>query len=127
MQLTFSNLLFVIVALALIVLASFAYVRSRQGDQRMIETTNQMLLPILSIIVITVTILHNNTPGPTCTGTLNSVKYIGFIASLLLIVIGVIRFILSRSRDRRLITHPVLFAVIILSATFLVEQLYGCI
>src|ERR1700724_1201686 len=44
----------VIAAIIFIVLAIFAYVRSRQGDQRMIATMNNLLLPLLSIIVITI-------------------------------------------------------------------------
>jgi cytochrome bd-type quinol oxidase subunit 2 len=127
MHLSFSNLLAIITTIAFMILAMVVYVRSRQGDQRMIQTTNQMLLPILSIVLITLSVIYSSSQHPGCTGIASTVKNIGVFGALLLIVAGVVRYLLSRSRDRRTITHPILFAVIILCGVFLAEQVLGCI
>ena len=126
MHLSFSNLLAIIAAIAFIILAMVVYVRSRQGDQRMIQTTNQMLLPILSIVLITLSVIYSNSQNPGCTGISSTAKNIGVFGALLLIVAGVVRYLFSHSRDRRIIMHPILFAVIILCGVFIAEQLFGC-
>ena len=122
------NILIAITGAALIILVIAMYIRSRQGDQRVINVTNQMLLPILSIIVITVNILFANRQStPVCTGFLNTLFYAGIVAAILLIIAGVLRFFISHSRDRRLITHPLLFSIIIVTIVFLVTYLNGCL
>jgi uncharacterized membrane protein len=122
------NILITITGAALIILVIGMYIRSRQGDQRVINVTNQMLLPILSIIVITVNILFANRQStPACTGSLNTLFYAGIIAAILLIIAGVLRFFISHSRDRRLTTHPLLFSVIIVTIVFLITYLNGCL
>jgi cytochrome bd-type quinol oxidase subunit 2 len=126
MHLSFSNLLAIIAAIAFMILAMVVYVRNRQGDQRMIQTTNQMLLPILSIVLITLSVIYSGSQNAGCIGIANTVKNIGVFGALLLIVAGVVRYLLSRSRDRRIIMHPILFAVIILCGVFIAQQLFGC-
>ena len=123
-----THILILITGIALIILVVLIYIRSRQGDQRVINTTNQLLLPILSAIVITLNlILANRQAIPACTGTLNTIKYSALILALLLIVIGIMRFFMSRNRDKRLITHPILFAIIVVTVLFLIESLNGCL
>jgi cytochrome bd-type quinol oxidase subunit 2 len=123
-----THILILITGIALIILVVLIYIRSRQGDQRVINTTNQMLLPILSAIVITLNIvLANHQAIPACTGTLNMVKYTALILALLLVIVGILRFFMSRNRDKRLITHPILFAIIVVTVLFLIESLNGCL
>jgi len=118
----------IIAAIIFIVLAVFAYIRSRQGDQRMIATMNNLLLPLLSIIVITIgSIFSFHAGSPTCgSGIPNIARYIAVFGTILLIVVGVIRYFLSQSRDRRQITHPILFSIILVIVVFLFENLSGC-
>ncbi len=118
----------IIAAIIFIVLAVFAYIRSRQGDQRMISTMNNLLLPLLSIIVITIgSIFSFHAGSPTCgSGIPNIARYIAVFGTILLIVVGVIRYFLSQSRDRRQITHPILFSIILVVVVFLFENLSGC-
>lgn len=123
-----THILILITGIALIILVVLIYIRSRQGDQRVINTTNQMLLPILSAIVITLNILFANRQAiPACTGILNTVKYTVLILALLLVIVGILRFFMSRNRDKRLITHPILFAIIVVTVLFLIESLNGCL
>ncbi len=48
-----STIITVLFAGIFISLALLVYIRNRQGDQRMIQTANNMLLPLLTIITIT--------------------------------------------------------------------------
>jgi cytochrome bd-type quinol oxidase subunit 2 len=126
-----TQILTIFTVLVLIVLMFVLYIRSRQGDQRVINLTNQMLLPVLSIIVITLNVVFANHPGnPTlrvCLGWLNTLRYVGLVVVILLIVAGCIRYFVSQRRDRRHITHPVLFSVILIALVFLIEYVnYPC-
>lgn len=126
-----TQVLTIFTALVLIVLMLILYVRSRQGDQRVINLTNQMLLPVLSIMVITLNVVFANRLGnpaiPACIGWLNALRYAGLIVVILLIVVGCVRYFASQRRDRRHITHPVLFSVIIIALVFLIESVNGCL
>ncbi len=127
MHLSSTNIIIVIACVILIFLVMLIYLRSRQGDQRIIQVTNQMFLPLLSAIVITLGIIYNNSSNATCTqGIPNVLRYVATIGAVLIIVIGVIRYALSQNRDRRLITHPVFFAIMLVAAVFAVEQVVGC-
>jgi len=128
MKNSISTTFVVIAAIIFIVLAIFAYIRSRQGDQRMIATMNNLLLPLLSIIVITIgSIFSFHASSPTCgNGIPNIARYIAVLGTILLIAVGVIRYFLSQSRDRRLINHPILFSIILVVVVFLIENVSGC-
>jgi NADH:ubiquinone oxidoreductase subunit 6 (subunit J) len=52
--------------------------------------------------------------------------YVAAIGAVLIVLIGVVRYALSQNRDRRLITHPVLFAIVLVLAILIIEQLSGC-
>ena len=127
MRLDASNLVIAIACIILIALLLLVYLRSRQGDQRIIRAINQTFFPLLSAILITLGILFSNQGNGICTGIPNILRYGAVIVAVLIILIGVIRYILSRNRDRRLITHPVLFAIMIVIAVFAFEQIYGCV
>jgi cell division protein FtsW (lipid II flippase) len=94
----------------------------------MIATLNNLLLPLLSIIVITIgSIFSFHAGSTTCgNGIPNIARYIAVLGTILLIVVGVIRYFLSQRRDRRLITHPILFSIILVVVVFLIENLSGC-
>ena len=128
MNKSISSTFVIISAIIFIALAIFAYIRSRQGDQRMISTMNNLLLPLLSIIVITIgSIFSFHAGSPTCgSGIPNTLRYIAVFGTILFIVVGIIRYFLSQSRDRRQITHPILFSIILVIVVFLVENLTGC-
>lgn len=122
------SLLALITGVALIVLVILMYIRSRQGDQRAINLINVMLLPLLSAIVITVSMIFAaNRAGSACTGAFATLRDIGVGLTILLILVGLIRFFATRPRDRRLVTHPVLLAVAVMTIVFLAEFLNGCI
>lgn len=123
MHLGLSNGVVAGACIILIILLLLVYLRSRQGDQRIINATNAMFLPLLSALLITLGVIFNNSA---CSSNLSGLKYITTIIAILIILIGAIRFILSHSRDRRLITHPVLFAIIIVLAVFAIQQLFAC-
>ena len=126
MRLDVSSVIIVIACVILIALLLLVYLRSRQGDERIIRAINQTFFPLLSAILITLGILFSNQGNGTCSGIPNILRYAAVIVAVLITVVGVIRFMLSRNRDRRLITHPVLFAIMIVIAVFAFEQVYGC-
>jgi hypothetical protein len=127
MHLSLTNLIIFIACVILIVLVMLVYLRSRQGDQRIIQATNRMFLPLLSAIVITLGIIYNNTGNVRCTqGIPNIMRYVAAIGAVLIVLIGVIRYVISRNRDRRLITHPTLFAIDFVLVIFIIEILSGC-
>lgn len=122
-----TNLFIVIACVILIVLVMLVYLRSRQGDQRIIQATNRMFLPLLSAIVITLGIIYNNMSNAGCTqGIPNILRYVAAIGAVLIVLVGVIRYAISQNRDRRLITHPTLFAIDFVLIIFIVEILSGC-
>jgi hypothetical protein len=128
MHLSLTNLIVAIACVILIFLVMLVYLRSRQGDQRIIQATNRMFLPLLSAIVITLGIIYNNNIGNVgCTqGIPNVLRYVAAIGAVLIILIGVIHYAISRNRDRRLITHSTLFAIDFVLVTFIIEILSGC-
>jgi hypothetical protein len=122
-----TNLIVAIACVILIVLVMLLYLRSRQGDQRIIQATNRMFLPLLSAIVITLGIIYNNTGNVGCTqGIPNILRYVAAIGAVLIVLAGVIRYAISPNRDRRLITHPTLFAIDFVLVIFIIEILSGC-
>ena len=127
MHLGVSNVIIVIACLILIVLLLLVYQRSQQGDQRIIRANDSTFFPLLSAILITLGILFSNSGNGACSGTPNILKYVAVIVAVLVTVVGIIRYVASRSRDRRLITHAVLFAIMIVLAIFALVQVYGCV
>jgi len=120
-----TSVIIVIACAVLIILIILVYLRSRQGDQRFIRAMNQVLLPLLSAIVITLGFIYNNTGG--CTqGIPGLLRYVAAIGVILIVLVGVIRYAFSQNRDRRLITHPVLFAIVLVLAILIIEQFSGC-
>jgi NADH:ubiquinone oxidoreductase subunit 6 (subunit J) len=120
-----TSVIIVIACAVLIILIILVYLRSRQGDQRFIRAMNQVLLPLLSAIVITLGFIYNNAGG--CTqGVPSILRYIAAIGAVLIVLVGVVRYAFSQNRDRRLITHPVLFAIVLVLAILIIEQLSGC-
>src|SRR3989442_6054586 len=87
----------IIAAIIFIALAIFAYIRSRQGDQRMISTMNNLLLPLLSIIVITIgSIFSFHAGSPTCgSGSPNTFRYNAVFGTIFVIVVGLIGHFLT--------------------------------
>ncbi len=47
----------VLTVIVFIALLLWAYLRSRQGDQRVIDTINSMILPMLSILIVITNLL----------------------------------------------------------------------
>ncbi len=128
MHLSLTNLIVAVACVVLIFLVMLVYLRGRQGDQRIIQATNRMFLPLLSAIVITLGIIYNNNIGnAACTqGIPNILRYVAAIGAVLIVLIGVIRYAISRNRDRRLITHSTLFAIDFVLVIFIIEILSGC-
>jgi len=124
-----STIITVLFAGIFISLALLVYIRNRQGDQRMIQTANNMLLPLLTIITITLgSIFSFHTGNPACANGLpNAIRYIAILGTLLLIITGTIRYFLSQNRDRLLVIQPTLFAIILVIIAFLIEHLVGCL
>ena len=124
-----STIISVLFAGIFIAFALLVYIRNRQGDQRMIQTTNNMLLPLLTIITITLgSIFSFHTGNPACANGLpNTVRYIAILGTTLLIIVGVIRYFLHQHRDRLLITQPMLLAIVLVIIAFLIEYLVGCL
>src|ERR1700738_3130870 len=94
------NTLVIVATLILVILILIIYFRSRQGDQRVIDTTRFMLLPILGAIVFTINIVfshHQNSYG--CTGILTILIYIGGSLAILFPTLGTIRYFLNQRRD----------------------------
>jgi len=120
-----TSVIIVIACAVLIILIILVYLRSRQGDQRFIRAMNQVLLPLLSAIVITLGFIYNNA-GECTQGVPGILRYVAAIGAVLIVLVGVVRYALSQNRDRRLITHPVLFAVVLVLAILIIEQLSGC-
>jgi len=128
MTMSTTNILALITGITLIALLLFAYWRSKQGEQRITQVINQMLLPLLGVITLTAGLLLTNHSLPfTCPGLLSVLPYVGLAGVLLLIIFGLVRYFTSRSRDRRLITHPIIFAVILMTIVFLIEFLSSCL
>jgi uncharacterized membrane protein len=122
------HILAIITAAVLICLVLVIYLRSLQGDRRVINLTNQVLLPILSILLILLNLIYSHyAASPVCTGASNILRYIGIGGTILLVLFGCIRFFLARNRDRRLLLQPVLLSVVLVTVVFLLEYLYGCL
>jgi cytochrome bd-type quinol oxidase subunit 2 len=120
--------LVVLTVVAFIALLLWLYIRSRQGDQHVIDTVNSMLLPILSaLIVMTSLLLHNRKTTAACNGLVNTVFVSGIMFAVIVILTGGLYFFIKRRRDRRHITHAILFATMILAATLLYIYLNGCL
>lgn len=124
-----TNLTILFFAAIFIALTLFAYIRNRLGDQRMIQTTNNMLLPLLTIITITLgSIFSFHSENPICNrGIPNVVKYIAVLGTILFVVVGIIRYVVHRNRERLLIMQPLLLAIILVIIAFLLEHLVGCL
>jgi hypothetical protein len=124
-----STIITVLFAGIFIAFVLLVYIRNRQGDQRMIQTTNNMLLPLLTIITITLgSIFSFHTGNLACTnGIPNIVRYIAILGATLLIIVGVIRYFLHQHRDRLLIMQPMLLAIVLVIIAFLIEHLAGCL
>ncbi|HKF36559.1 MAG TPA: hypothetical protein VKB35_06615 [Ktedonobacteraceae bacterium] len=120
-----TSVIIVVACAVLIILIILVYLRSRQGDQRFIRAMNQVLLPLLSAIVITLGFIYNNA-GACTQGIPGILRYVAPIGAVLIVLVGVIRYAFSQNRDRRLITHPVLFAIVLVLAILIIEQLSGC-
>src|SRR5437763_2805941 len=122
------NTIICISFIILVILLILIYRRSRQGDQRIIQVTNQMFLRLLSAIVLTIGVLYTNETVAQCTqGIPNILRYVAAIGAVLIIALGFLRYALSQNRDRRLITHPVLFAIMLVLIIFAVVQVIPCI
>jgi cytochrome bd-type quinol oxidase subunit 2 len=122
-----TNIIIIIACAVLIILIMLVYVRSSQGDQRIIRVTNQMLLPMLSAIVITLGFIFNSQGQLACTqGVGGSLRYVATLGAVLIVLIGVVRYALSQNRDRRFITHAVLLAIVFVLAILIIELLSGC-
>jgi heme A synthase len=124
-----STLLIAAGCIVFVVLLLTVFFRNQMGDQRMIRTTDQMLLPILSIIVIILGFVFGNSAAVSanCPAIFDTLRNITGILALLIVALGFIRYILSRPpRDRRLITQPLLIAMILLVLLVLVQNLLGC-
>jgi len=124
-----STIIPVLFAAIFIALALLVYIRNRQGDQRMIQTTNNMLLPLLTIITITLgSIFSFHTGNPACANGLpNAARYIAILGATLLIIVGVIRYFLHQHGNRLLIMQPMLLAIALVIIAFLIEHLAGCL
>lgn len=128
MTISLTSILVLVTGITLIALLLFAYWRSKQGEQRITLVINQMLLPLLGAITVSASLLLTNRALPlTCPGLLSVLPYVGLAGALLLIIFGLVRYFTRRSRDRRLITHPIIFAVILMTIVFLVMFLSGCL
>lgn len=124
-----STILALITGIGVIILLFVLYLRSRQGDQRVITLINQMLLPLLGAVIAVIGLVYSNyqSSAASCSGILTILRYAGAAVPLALLLIGLLRYLLSQSRDRRLFIHPVLFAIMFAVAVFLVEYVSGCL
>lgn len=111
----------------LIILLILVYSRSRQGDRRIIRAVDATFLPLLSALLIMMGVLFNTQNAQACRGAAGDLKYVAVFGAVLLIAIGIIRYLFSRERDRRVISHGVLFAIMLVFAIFLIVELMGCV
>lgn len=118
----------VVASIVLILLLLLVYLRSRRGDQRMMQVINQMFLPLVSAIVLTIGVLfYNGEAVMQCaSGLPNTLRYVAVIGPVILIGSGFFRYALSQFRDRRMITHPTLLAIMVVLAIFAIEQFLPC-
>ena len=121
-----TNIVIAAACFILIILLILVYSRSRQGDRRFIRAIEQTFLPLLSALLITLGVLFNTQNAQACTGAAGNLKYVAVFGAVLLIVIGIMRYLLSRERDRRVISHAVLFAIMLVLAVFLIVEVIGC-
>lgn len=125
-----SSLLIAIACIIFVVLLLIVFFRNQMGDRRMIRTINQMLLPILSIIVIILGFVFDKSTtvvNANCPTIFDTLRNVTGILALLLVALGLVRYILSRApRDRRLITQPLLIAMILLVLLVFAQNLLGC-
>jgi cytochrome bd-type quinol oxidase subunit 2 len=121
-----TNIVIAVACFILIILLALVYSRSRRGDQRIVRAIEQTFLPLLSALLITLGVLFNTQSALACTGAAGNLKYVAVFGAVLLIVIGIIRYLLSRQRDRRVISHAVLFAIMLVLAVFLIVEVIGC-
>lgn len=122
-----ANFVIAAACFVLIILLILVYSRSRQGDQRVIRAIDSTFLPLLSGLVIILGVLYRSQNVQACTGAAGNLKYVAVFGALLLIVLGLIRYLLTGRRDRRVISHAVLFAIMLVLTVFLIMELIGCV
>lgn len=122
-----TNLVIAAACFVLIILLILVYSRSRQGDQRIIRAIDSTFLPLLSGLVIMLGFLYRYQNAQACTGPAGNLKYIAVFGALLLIALGIVRYLLGGRQDRRVISHAVLFAIMLVLAVFLIVELIGCV
>lgn len=126
-----SALLISIACIVFVILLLIVFFRNHSGDQHMIRMTNQMLLPILSGVVLILGVVYGNHMIPAnadCSSIFDTLRNLTGILALLLVALGALRYILSPApRDRRLITQPLIIALILLALLLLAQNLLGCI
>lgn len=122
-----ANFVIAAACFVLIILLILVYRRSRQGDQRVIRAIDSTFLPLLSGLVIILGVLYRSQNVQACTGAAGNLKYVAVFGALLLIVLGLIRYLLTGRRDRRVISHAVLFAIMLVLTVFLIMELIGCV
>src|SRR5437660_1244297 len=85
MRLDVSNILIVIACIVLIILVMLVYLRSRQGDERIMRAINQTFLPLLGAILITLGLIFSNQGNVTCEGIPNILRYAAVIVAVFII------------------------------------------
>jgi len=121
-----TNIIIAVACFILIILLILVYSRSRRGDRRIIRAIEQTFLPLLSALLITLGVLFNTQSTQACTGAAGNFKYVAVFGAVLLIAVGILHYLLSRQRDRRVISHAVLFAIMLVLAVFLIVEVIGC-
>src|SRR5438045_8824649 len=95
------NTIIIIACIILVILLILIYRRSRQGDQRIIQVTNQMFLPLLSAIVLTIGVLYPNETVAQCTqGIPNILRYVAALGVDLIIALGTFSYAPTQDCDR---------------------------
>ncbi|MBA2679323.1 MAG: hypothetical protein H0U76_13115 [Ktedonobacteraceae bacterium] len=123
-----TNIVVVVTGLILIAFFLLLYVRTLHGERRATNTVNKILLPILAAVVLTFNLIASTRPNTAiCSGTVTTLFYAGIAATLVLIVLGCIRFFASRSRDRRYISYSILLSAIIVCIVFMASYFNGCL
>ncbi|HZS76229.1 MAG TPA: hypothetical protein VFA41_06405 [Ktedonobacteraceae bacterium] len=120
-----NNVFLFFACIVLVLLVLLLYVRIHQGDQRTISVTNQMFLPLLSALVITLGALYNQ--GDKCAqGPPGDLRYLALTGVLLIMFAGVLLYALNYHHDRRILTDATLFSVILVLLIFAITQVVPC-
>lgn len=125
MSTTVEIIIAMVMGLILFGIIFWLFIQNLRNNQKIINFTARTLFPMLSIALVGYSFLRPSS-STDCNASFQMVFYIGLALTILLIVIGLIRFLISPARDTRALTVPVLLAALAAIVLVALNFVFGC-